>query len=118
MFETGTPRIAEAIGWGAAVEWPSQFDMREVHAHIHDIASWTADQMLEIPVSVFLATPIILTQAGRYHSFTTLFNLKKRFYWTREVRCQNRSSLRSTSNGCIRRTFYKSRLILDLQHIR
>lgn len=34
---------------GAAVEWLSQFDMREVHAHIHDIASWTADQMLEIP---------------------------------------------------------------------
>ena len=49
MFETGTPRIAEAIGWGAAVEWLSQFDMREVHAHIHDIAEWTADQMLEIP---------------------------------------------------------------------
>ena len=23
--------------------------MREVHAHIHDVASWTADQMLEIP---------------------------------------------------------------------
>jgi len=49
MFETGTPRIAEAIGWGAAVEWLSQFDMREVHSHIQDIASWTADQMLEIP---------------------------------------------------------------------
>ena len=49
MFETGTPRIAEAIGWGAAVEWLSQFDMREVHSHIQEIASWTADQMLEIP---------------------------------------------------------------------
>ena len=49
MFETGTPRIAEAIGWGAAVEWLSQFEMREVHAHIQDIASWTANQMLEIP---------------------------------------------------------------------
>ena len=49
MFETGTPRIAEAIGWGAAVEWLAQFDMREVHAHIHDLAAWTADQMLEIP---------------------------------------------------------------------
>ena len=23
--------------------------MKEVHAHIHDISSWTADQMLEIP---------------------------------------------------------------------
>ena len=49
MFETGTPRIAEAIGWGAAVEWLDQFDMSEVHAHINDIASWTAARMREIP---------------------------------------------------------------------
>ena len=49
MFETGTPRIAEAIGWGAAVEWLEQFDMRELHEHINDLASWTAAQMREIP---------------------------------------------------------------------
>jgi cysteine desulfurase/selenocysteine lyase len=49
MFETGTPRIAEAIGWGAAVEWLDQFDMREIHNHINDVASWTAAQMREIP---------------------------------------------------------------------
>ena len=49
MFETGTPRIAEAIGWGAAVKWLDQFDMREVHDHINDVASWTAARMREIP---------------------------------------------------------------------
>ncbi len=49
MFETGTPRIAEAIGWGAAVEWLNQFDMGEIHDHINDVASWTAAQMREIP---------------------------------------------------------------------
>ncbi|MEC8998141.1 MAG: SufS family cysteine desulfurase [Candidatus Thermoplasmatota archaeon] len=49
MFETGTPRIAEAIGWGATVEWLDQFDMEEVHEHINDVASWTAAQMREIP---------------------------------------------------------------------
>jgi cysteine desulfurase/selenocysteine lyase len=54
MFETGTPRIAEAIGWGAAVEWLDQFDMMEVHEHINDIASWTAMQMREIPgISIY-----------------------------------------------------------------
>ncbi len=54
MFETGTPRIAEAIGWGAAVEWLEQFDMTEVHEHINDIASWTAMQMREIPgISIY-----------------------------------------------------------------
>ena len=49
MFETGTPRIAEAIGWGAAVEWLEQVDMKEIHEHINDVASWTASQMHEIP---------------------------------------------------------------------
>ena len=53
-FETGTPRIAEAIGWGAAVEWLDQFDMREGHEHINDVASWTAAQMREIPgISIY-----------------------------------------------------------------
>jgi cysteine desulfurase/selenocysteine lyase len=47
-FETGTPRIAEAIGWGAAVEWLGQFDMVEIHSHINRIASWTAGKMEEI----------------------------------------------------------------------
>ena len=48
MCETGTPRIAEAIGWGAAVEWLSQYDMNEVHSHIQEIASWTAEKMQNI----------------------------------------------------------------------
>jgi len=49
MFETGTPRIAEAIGWGAAVEWLSQFEMKEIHEHIHKIAAWTGNEMKKIP---------------------------------------------------------------------
>ena len=57
MFETGTPRIAEAIGWGAAVEWLDQFDMREVPNHINDIASWTAAQMRDIPGIKISAAP-------------------------------------------------------------
>ena len=49
MFESGTPRIAEAIGWGAAVEWLSQFNMKDIHDHIHKIASWTGEEMKKIP---------------------------------------------------------------------
>ena len=45
MLETGTPRIAEAIGWGAAVEWLDRHDMKEIHSHINRIASWTAEQI-------------------------------------------------------------------------
>ncbi|MEL0190542.1 MAG: SufS family cysteine desulfurase, partial [Candidatus Poseidoniales archaeon] len=48
MLETGTPRIAEAIGWGAAVEWLDRHDMKEIHSHINRIASWTAEQISEI----------------------------------------------------------------------
>ena len=49
MFETGTPRIAEAIGWGAAVEWLSQFEKKDIHNHVHQIASWTGREMNKIP---------------------------------------------------------------------
>ena len=49
MFETGTPRIAEAIGWGAAVGWLDQFEMKEIHEHIHNIASLAGNEMKLIP---------------------------------------------------------------------
>lgn len=48
MLETGTPRIAEAIGWGAAVEWLSQFEMKDIHDHVHKIAAWTGNEMKKI----------------------------------------------------------------------
>ncbi|MBR9835054.1 MAG: cysteine desulfurase [Alphaproteobacteria bacterium] len=34
-FEAGTPPIIEAIGFGAAVNWLTDFDMAEVQAHEH-----------------------------------------------------------------------------------
>ena len=49
MFETGTPRIAEAIGWGAAVEWLEQFKMVDIHNHVHEIAAFAGKEMIKIP---------------------------------------------------------------------
>ena len=49
MFETGTPRIAEAIGWGAAVEWLEQFNMVDIHKHVHEIAAFAGKEMMNIP---------------------------------------------------------------------
>ena len=49
MFETGTPRIAEAIGWGAAVEWLEQFNMVDIHNHVHEIAAYAGKEMIKIP---------------------------------------------------------------------
>ena len=57
LFETGTPRIAEAIGWGAAVEWLNQFEMKEIHSHIHKIASWTSIEMKKIPGIMIYGDP-------------------------------------------------------------
>ena len=48
MFETGTPRIAEAIGWGAAVDWLSNFDMTDVHSHVHGLAFLASEEMSKI----------------------------------------------------------------------
>lgn len=55
MFETGTPRMAEAIGWGAAVDWLEEnIDFEEAHKHVQSIASWMAGRMREIPgITVF-----------------------------------------------------------------
>ena len=36
-FEAGTPNIAGVIGFGAAVDFLSRFDLREVAAHEHDL---------------------------------------------------------------------------------
>ena len=55
MFETGTPRMAEAIGWGVAVDWLEEnIDFEEAHKHVQSIASWMAGRMREIPgITVF-----------------------------------------------------------------
>jgi cysteine desulfurase/selenocysteine lyase len=55
MFETGTPRMAEAIGWRVAVDWLEEnVDFEEAHEHVQKIASWMASKMREIPgITVF-----------------------------------------------------------------
>jgi cysteine desulfurase/selenocysteine lyase len=48
-FEAGTPRIAQAIGWSAAIDWLSQWEMESVAKHIRDLARHTACGLAEIP---------------------------------------------------------------------
>ena len=47
-FEAGTPKIAEAIGWGAAIDWLSQWEMEEIHSHSLSLARKTADGLRKI----------------------------------------------------------------------
>jgi cysteine desulfurase/selenocysteine lyase len=48
-FEAGTPAIAEAIGFGAAVEYLNQIGMAAVSAHEQELISYALERLEEIP---------------------------------------------------------------------
>ncbi|MFH1636566.1 MAG: cysteine desulfurase [Chloroflexota bacterium] len=53
-FEAGTPAIAEAIGFGAAVDYLSEIGMAAVAQHEHEIVAYALERLEEIPgVKVF-----------------------------------------------------------------
>lgn len=53
-FEAGTPAIAEAVGFGAAVDYLSAIGMENISAHEHDITEYALERLEEIPgVKVF-----------------------------------------------------------------
>jgi len=48
-FEAGTPPIAEAIGFGAAVDYLSALGMDNVRAHEMEVTRYALDRLAEIP---------------------------------------------------------------------
>jgi cysteine desulfurase/selenocysteine lyase len=48
-FEAGTPAIAEAIGFGAAVDYLEQIGMENVHAHEVAITGYALERLAEVP---------------------------------------------------------------------
>ncbi len=48
-FEAGTPAIAEAVGFGAAVDYLSKIGMDNIAAHEHEITEYALDRLEEIP---------------------------------------------------------------------
>ncbi len=53
-FEAGTPAIAEAVGFGAAVDYLSKVGMANISAHEHEITEYALERLEEIPgVKVF-----------------------------------------------------------------
>tara|TARA_B110000444_G_scaffold261258_1_gene312168 strand:+ start:20936 stop:22126 length:1191 start_codon:yes stop_codon:yes gene_type:complete len=52
-FEAGTPRIAEAVGWTAALEWMESFDLDKEHSRLIEIASWVAEQLRGLGMNVY-----------------------------------------------------------------
>ena len=53
-FEAGTPAIAEAVGFGTAVDYLVEIGMDRIAAHEHEIIEYALDRLEEIPgVKVF-----------------------------------------------------------------
>lgn len=53
-FEAGTPAIAEAVGFGAAVDYLTSVGMDAIAAHEHEITEYALERLEEIPgVQVF-----------------------------------------------------------------
>jgi len=52
-FEAGTPRIAEAIGWKAALDWLNSIDIESEHERLVNIAKYVADELRQIGVEVY-----------------------------------------------------------------
>ncbi len=48
-FEAGTPAIAEAVGFGAAVDYLSSLGMDKVAAHEHEIIAYALERLEEVP---------------------------------------------------------------------
>jgi len=67
-FEAGTPRIAEAIGLGAAVTYLSGLGLEAIHQHEQSITAYALEALSEIPGLRLLGPPG--TQHGGLASFT------------------------------------------------
>jgi cysteine desulfurase/selenocysteine lyase len=48
-FEAGTPAIAEAVGFGVAVEYLSSLGMDNIAAHEHEITEYALEKLEEVP---------------------------------------------------------------------
>lgn len=48
-FEAGTPAIAEAVGFGAAVDYLTKVGMKDIASHEHEITEYALERLEEIP---------------------------------------------------------------------
>jgi len=68
-FEAGTPPIAEAVGFGAAVDYLSAIGMEAVRAHEADLAAFALARLAEVPgLTVYGPTEVV--DRGGVISFT------------------------------------------------
>lgn len=68
-FEAGTPAIAEAVGFGAAIDYLSALDMEWVRQHEREITTYALEQLQEIP-GLTTYGPRAIEKRGGVISFT------------------------------------------------
>jgi cysteine desulfurase / selenocysteine lyase len=56
-FEGGTPAIAEAIGFGAAVRWVDQLGLPAIHAAEVELTSYALERIAEVPGLTIFGPP-------------------------------------------------------------
>lgn len=47
-FEAGTPNIAQAVGFGAAIDYLNQIGMQNISAYLHELKSYAIEQLKSI----------------------------------------------------------------------
>jgi cysteine desulfurase / selenocysteine lyase len=56
-FEAGTQPIAEAVGFGAAMDYISKVGLDAIERHEHELAAYALDRLAEIPGLVSYGPP-------------------------------------------------------------
>ncbi|MEX2212423.1 MAG: cysteine desulfurase [Gaiellaceae bacterium] len=57
-FEAGTSPIAEAVGFGAAVDYLNGIGLDAIHAHEQDLTAYALERMAEVPGTTFYGPPV------------------------------------------------------------
>ena len=52
-FEAGTPRIAEGVGWAAALEWMSSIDLEKHHSRLINLARHVKKELVSKGMTVY-----------------------------------------------------------------
>ena len=52
-FEAGTPRIAEGVGWAAALEWMSNIDLEKHHSRLINLARHVKKELVSKGMTVY-----------------------------------------------------------------
>ncbi len=68
MFEAGTPPIAEAVGWAAAIDYLRALGMRQIEAHERDLGAYALERLREVP-GLRLLGPTTMDQRGAVFAF-------------------------------------------------